>query len=171
MPDAETDQFDLSQVVVRLATDADQPAIRQLFEEGLIEGHVPINDTGADIDNLAEGYFNDEGESAFWVSTYRDEVVGMIGVQRIEPNCGEMRRLRVKQGYRRHGIGTMLLEHGLNFCRQHGHLKVILDVRIEREPAIKLFEKCGFILSRSREADGRKLLDFYLDLYREPQQS
>jgi len=45
---------------------------------------------------------------------------------------------------------------------------VMLDVRIERGPAIKLFEKFGFKLARQRELDGRKILDFYLDIYSEP---
>jgi ribosomal protein S18 acetylase RimI-like enzyme len=45
---------------------------------------------------------------------------------------------------------------------------VILDVRIERGPAIALFQKFGFQLARSREIAGRKMLDFYLDLYRDP---
>ena len=43
-----------------------------------------------------------------------------------------------------------------------------LDVRIERGPAIALFEKFGFQLTRTREHNGRRMLDFYLDLYREP---
>jgi putative acetyltransferase len=168
MPDIGPDQFETGEVVVRLADEADQPAIRALFEEGLTEGQVPINDTGADIDNLIEGYFNDSGSSAFWVASWRGEVVAMIGVQRVEPNCAEMRRLRVKSGYRRRGLGSMMLSHALNFCRENGYLKVVLDVRIEREPAIRMFEKSGFILSRTREVEGRKMLDFYLDLYREP---
>jgi hypothetical protein len=44
-------------------------------------------------------------------------------------------------------------------------------VRIERGPAIALFTKFGFSLARSRDIDGRKLLDFYLDLYRDPKTS
>jgi GNAT superfamily N-acetyltransferase len=111
MSEAELEQFDLHNVVVRLATQSDQPALCHLFQEGVIEGQVPVNDTGADIDNLLEGYFKDDGNSAFWVATWREEVVAMIGVQQLEPNCAEMRRLRVKSDYRRHGIGTLMLEH------------------------------------------------------------
>lgn len=169
MAEAELENFDLKDVVVRLATQADQPSLLHLFQEGVREGHVPVNDTGADIDNLQEGYFEDEGDSAFWVATWREEVLAMIGVQKLEPNCVEMRRLRVKSEYRRHGIGSLLLEQALSFCREHHYLKVILDVRIDREPAIKMFETFGFMLSRSREVDGRKMLDFYFDLYRESQ--
>lgn len=154
---------------IRLANDSDQTALRELFQEGVIEGQVPYNDTGADIDNLQEGYFSDEGSSAFWVAIYEDNVIGMIGVQNTADNSAEIRRLRVRKGHRRHGVGTQLLECALNFCREHGYLKIVLDVRIERGPAITMFEKFGFVLSRTRDIDGRKMLDFYLDLYREPQ--
>jgi N-acetylglutamate synthase-like GNAT family acetyltransferase len=161
-------QFDLDRVVVRLATESDFPHLRDLFIAGLIEGQVPGNDTGADIENLHEAYFADEGHSAFWVAQYNGEVVGMIGVQRTSEDVAEVRRLRVHHDYRRRGVGTRLMEQAVNFCRHHGYLKVILDVRIERGPAIAMFEKFGFRIARSREVDGRKMLDFYLDLYRDP---
>ncbi len=92
----------------------------------------------------------------------------MVGVQKTSEHEAEIRRLRVRADYRRKGLGTRLMEQALSFCRHHGYLKVTLDVRIERGPAIALFEKFGFSLNRTREVDGRKMLDFYLDLYREP---
>lgn len=156
-------------IEIRLATHSDQTALRELFQEGVIEGQVPQNDTGADIDNFQAGYFSDEGGSSFWVATHEDTVIGMVGVQKIAENSAEVRRLRVRKGHRRHGVGTQLMESALGFCRDKGYLKIVLDVRIERGPAITMFEKFGFVLSRSREIDGRKMLDFYLDLYREPQ--
>ena len=95
-------------------------------------------------------------------------VIGMIGVQKMGDNAAEVRRLRVRGTCRRRGIGALLMEKALAFCKHHGYLKIVLDVRIERGPAIALFEKFGFSHTRTREIDGRKLLDFYLDLYRDP---
>lgn len=161
-------EFHPERLQICLAEQRDYPAIAVLFREGLIEGQLRSNDTGADIDNIHAGYFSDEGASAFWVARYDDEVVGMIGVQHTAESVGEIRRLRVRHDFRRRGIGAKLMEQAVGFCREHGYLKVILDVRIEREPAIKLFEKFGFAHSRSRDIEGRKMLDFYLDLYREP---
>ena len=74
--------FDHAQVVVDSATERDHPALRVLFEMGCVEGHVPGNDTGADIANLQDAYFSDDGHSHFWVARWRDEVIGMVGVQR-----------------------------------------------------------------------------------------
>ena len=160
--------FNIRKTSMRLVVDDDHAAVRDLFENGLIEGFVAENDTGADMENIAEAYFSDEGQSALWVADYDETVIGMIGVQKTSQHGAEIRRLRVRSDYRRQGVGSKLLEQALTFCLHHSYLKVSLDVRIERGPAIALFEKFGFQLNRSREVNGRRLLDFYLDLYSEP---
>jgi ribosomal protein S18 acetylase RimI-like enzyme len=167
MTDETAQQFEIEQVEIVTAADEDHPAILELFREGLDEGHIRANDTGADVENLREAYFSDDGESGFWVARFHGEVIGMIGVQKTSENTAEVRRLRVRDNYRRRGVGTRLMETALTFCQEHSYLKVVLDVRIERGPAIALFEKFGFVLARTREIDGRKMLDFYVDLYRE----
>lgn len=169
MTRAQADNFDLERVKVRQARDEDRPVLRELFLASLLEQQVPANDTGADIDNLQEAYFSDGGESGFWVATYeRLIIVGMIGVQRISDNSAEVRRLRVRDEFRRRGIGSLLMREAIAFCQRLGYLKVVLDVRTERGPALAMFEKFGFRLARTREVDGRKMLDFYLDLYSDP---
>lgn len=162
------ENFDLEQVRIELATEDDQAAALELFREGLEEGHIRENDTGADVENLREAYLDDEGQSGFWVARYNDLVIGMIGVQKTRDDTAEMRRLRVRETYRRRGVATKLMEHALAFCRDRGYLKVVLDVRYDRGPAIALFEKFGFSLARAREIDGRRMLDFYVDLYTDP---
>lgn len=168
MPDPLPDHSDLEDVEIVSAENQDHAAILALFRKGLIEGHVRENDTGADVENLRDAYFADDRESGFWVARHQGEVIGMIGVQKTSDNTAEVRRLRVHEQYRRMGVGTRLMERALAFCQEKGYLKVILDVRIERAPAIALFEKFGFSLARTRELDGRKMLDFYVDLYRDP---
>ena len=160
--------FTLDDVLLQPAQEEDYAAVRELFRAGLDEGLVPDNDTGADIETLHDAYFSDDGQSNFWVAKYSGDVVGMIGVQKTSDGTAEVRRLRVRRTHRRHGVGAKLVEQALTFCQHHGYLKVILDVRIERGPAIALFEKFGFQLARSREVEGRKMLDFYFDLYRDP---
>ncbi len=160
--------FSSDKVKMRLVCPQDHAAVRELFRAGLIEGYIADNDTGADIDNIDEAYFSDEGHSALWVASYEDDIIGMVGVQKTSDHEAEIRRLRVRPDFRRLGLGTKLMEQALTFCQHHSYLKVTLDVRIERAPAIALFEKFGFSLNRSREINGRRTLDFYLDLYREP---
>jgi ribosomal protein S18 acetylase RimI-like enzyme len=155
---------------IRIATEADLPSIHELFDAGMQEGEVRINDTGADIEHLTAGYLTDGQHNCFWVAvTDHDAIAGMVGVQQSDESVAEIKRLRVHPKWRRRGIGTLLMQHAVLFCRDREYLKVVLDVRGERSGAIQLFEKFGFYLARVREQDDRRMLDFYVDLYAEPE--
>ncbi|MBC8203237.1 MAG: GNAT family N-acetyltransferase [Planctomycetes bacterium] len=149
---------------IRTASENDVPVLLELFERSRIEGQLRENDTGADIDHLVAGYLECK-DSGFWVAEIESAIVGMIGVQRVSDDSAEIRRLRVRDGFRRKGIGSSLMEQAISFCRERQFLKVVLDVRIERGAALAMFDTFGFLQGREREVEGRKLRDFYLDLY------
>lgn len=152
-------------VIIRSYRASDRAACQQLYTEGLLGGQLAENDTGLDIDDIETAYLSQKA-SHFWVAEAANgEVVGMIGVQQHEPGVAEIRRLRVDAAHRRRGIGAALLTRALEFCRDHGMLKVMLDTFIEREPALRLFEKFHFRHERTRESNGKQMLLFYLDLY------
>ncbi len=152
-------------IQIRSFTPADAHACHTLYLEGLIGGQIADNDTGMDIDDIQSAYMTKPG-SHFWVAQTPDgQIVGMVGVQHHEEGEGEIRRLRVRLDHRRRGIGTMLVETALGFCQDHQYLKVKLDTFMEREPALKLFEKFRFKLSSDRSLGAKNLLYFYLDLY------
>jgi ribosomal protein S18 acetylase RimI-like enzyme len=155
---------------IREATSDDVPVLRALFEAGVCESQVSGTDTGADIEQLHEAYFSEAAQGGFWVATNDGDIAGMIGVQRLDDSVAEMRRLRVRPQFRRRGFATALMSHAIRFCRDRDYLKIVLDVRVERQPAIQLFEKFGFYLARTREQDGRRTLDFFVDLYSEPRE-
>tara|TARA_B100001059_G_scaffold234566_1_gene277494 strand:- start:950 stop:1432 length:483 start_codon:yes stop_codon:yes gene_type:complete len=158
----------LNSPTIRAATIDDLPSIRRLFDDSVYEGQTRINDTGADIENFEEAYLSDRESSRFWVATSNEDVIGMIGVQETTDGVVEVRRLRVDESHRRQGVGTALMEQAIGFCHDHGCVKTVLDVRVERGPAIELFKKFGFFHSRTRETEGHKLMEFYVDLYNEP---
>lgn len=168
MTDRPPNNFDLDHVAIRPAEERDHAAIRDLYR--LTTGARPsrTNDTEADIDNLHEGYFADDGASGFWIACFNDQIIGMIGVQRSGENAAELRRLRVHEHFRGLGVGRLLLEHAIEFCREREYLKISLDVRLEHGPAISLIEKLGFTLARKRKLGEFEVADFYLDLYSEP---
>ena len=60
----------------------------------------------------------------------------------------------------------MLLETAVEFCREQEYLKVRLDTRFEKSAALDLFDRIGFQHTRTKPADQKELLEFYLDLYR-----
>jgi len=153
------------QVKIRPFAPRDAEVCKRLYFEAVLGGSVAKNDTALDMDDIPKAYLSSPGGN-FWVAeNVRGEIVGMIGVQQMEKGEGEIRRLRVRQDHRRRGIGGKLLETAIKHCREMQHLKVKLDTFIEREPAIKLFEKFKFRLTRTREISGKKVFYFYLDLY------
>jgi len=52
---------------------------------------------------------------------------------------------------RRRGIGAVLVEAALAFATESGVRLVLLEVRRSNEPAIRLYEKFGFVVSGVRE--------------------
>ena len=153
-------------VAVRSFHAEDSEACRKLYAEGMLGGKLAENDTGLDIDDIEAAYMRTAGNH-FWVAEIPDgQIVGMIGVQQHEQGVGEIRRLRVRGDMNRFGVGTQLAETALKFCADNQYLKVTLDTFMDREPAIKLFEKYRFRHERTRNVSGKELLYFYLDLYR-----
>jgi len=158
-------------VTIRSFRTSDLPACRVLYVEGLLGGKLAENDTGLDIDDIDSAYMKTDGNH-FWVAETiptepkeKPRIVGMIGVQHHDEGAAEIRRLRVLKEMRRRGVGSKLVEVALRWCHDHNYLKVTLDTFMEREPAIKLFEKFHFKHSRTREVNGKELLYFYLDIY------
>ncbi len=153
-----------SDFVIRSFQSSDLEACRRLYREGLIGGQIAENDTGLDIDDIDAAYLRTPGNH-FWVAqTPEGQIVGMIGVMHSD-GVGEIRRLRVAESHQRRGIGSALLEQAVKFCQEHNYLKVALDTFMEREPALKLFDKFRFRHGRTRSYAGKDLLYFYLDLY------
>jgi len=157
--------------VVRLAESSDQEGVIRVFEEGRVVQAEGYSDEGADIRSLEQSYLP-PSESRLWVADLDgSRVVGMVGLRVKNAHSGELCRLRVLPAFRNRGIGTALVTHALGHCRDHSILKLVLDAHVERTQAIKIFERFGFQLARERETPGRPVLDFYLDLYRDPSAS
>ena len=157
---------------------------QRLYRDSRLGGQISANDTGLDIDDIADAYQSDP-LNHFWVAETTDaaadprfadllpdpadrrpgRVQGMIGVQHHDEGVGEIRRLRVDEGHRRRRVGSRLLETAVKFCRDTGCLKVQLDTYIQRDAALKLFDRFRFRHGRTRQLHGKDMLYFYLDLY------
>ena len=152
-------------VAIRSFRACDSPACKKLYAEALLGGKLAENDTGLDIDNIESAYMKTPGNHLWVAQTPDGQIVGMIGVQHHDEGTGEIRRLRVREDMRRRGIGTRLVETALKYCADHHYLKITLDTFIDRDPAIKLFEKFHFRHDRTKSVSGKELLYFYLDIY------
>jgi L-amino acid N-acyltransferase YncA len=147
---------------------ADLPACRKLYTDGLLGGKLAENDTAIDVDDIESVYMKTAGNH-FWVAeSDTGQVIGMIGVQHHDQGVGEVRRLRVAQEFRRRGIGRALLETAITFCKENLYLKVALDTFAERTIVEDMFQKLGFRLGGTRHHAGKDLHLYYMDLYSGP---
>ncbi|MEM8739706.1 MAG: GNAT family N-acetyltransferase [Planctomycetota bacterium] len=152
---------------VRSFQPQDQPHITRLYDQGLLNGQIAPNDTGADIDNPLEAYF-DEPRHHFWVAFHPGhDPIGMIAVGSDEDHTAEIRRLRVHPDHQHTPVADLLIDTALNHCKNHGYLKIRLDTRYEKTAALDHFNRIGFQHTRTRTAPGKEVLEFYLDLYRQ----
>ena len=80
----------------------------------------------------------------FFVAKLENEVVGYLSFTKIIDEC-QIVNVAVLESARQMGVGTLLIENLLDFCRQNGVIKLFLEVRESNVPAIKLYEKFGFL--------------------------
>lgn len=154
---------------IRDARKEDRDAALSLFQLGSLRtnGDTSVSDDPEDLRNLEDFYIK-PASAWLWIADLPGVgPVGMTALKEIDPDVAELRRLRVHPDYRGRGIGKMLVEHALRFCKQRSYLKVVLDTFVERTDAIKMFERFGFQFSRTRNTSGRDRHDFFLDLYRD----
>lgn len=157
-------------VKVRTFRPEDQCAVSHLYDHGLLAGQIAPNDTGADVDNVQAAYLSEEGNH-FWVAELDGKVIGMIGVAKEDNHLAEVRRLRVDKEHQHEPIATLLLDTALAHCKKHGFLKIVLDTRLNTQSdAIKFLDRAGFQHTRTKNTQGKEVLEFYLDLYRKPDQ-
>lgn len=156
----------LDRLTIRSYRSDDQADVAYLYTHGLLAGQIAPNDTGADIENVREAYF-DHPRHHLWVAEVDQRVVGMVAVISDEDHTAEVRRLRVHSEFQKGQIAGALVEHAIAHCKHHGFLKVRLDTRFEKDAAMDIFDRIGFQHTRSRTVNGQELLEFYLDLYRQ----
>ena len=79
----------------------------------------------------------------FFVAKLDENTVGYISFTKILDEC-QIVNVAVSKGARKMGIGSLLIEKLLDFCRQNDICKLFLEVRESNEAAINLYEKFGF---------------------------
>ena len=141
-------------VAIRSFRHSDAEAVRRIFARGQMdfaEG-TPLEDEArayvrrslaADLSDIPANYLDPPG-SHFWVAERSGAIVGMVGVQRVNDEEGELRRMSVAGDSRRQGIGRRLLETVEDFCRGNGYSRIALSTVIHLEPAVRMYTACGY---------------------------
>ena len=85
-----------------------------------------------------------EPRNIFLVAEDVGEICGYIGMY-LSLDEGEITNVAVASTKRGAGIGEMLLKDALKEAEMREVVQVVLEVRVSNQPAIHLYEKCGFM--------------------------
>ena len=86
----------------------------------------------------------------FLVACEADQVLGYVGVY-CTADEGEITNVAVAPSARRRGVGQELLADLIRRLAQKKIYRIVLEVRVSNEPAIRLYEKQGFVTMGTRK--------------------
>jgi ribosomal protein S18 acetylase RimI-like enzyme len=144
-------------------------AIRQVAEEGT---YIEAETVAQEVDHDQALLRHNELESrVFFVATVEDEVVGWVHLDAPElaklSHTAEL-TVGVLEEYRGHGIGSHLLERGLEWAASNGFERVYNEVPASNEDAIAFLETHGWEIEAVREnhyrIDGEHVDDVMMDI-------
>lgn len=122
-------------------TFADEPIARELIAEldaGFLQWYSP--------DHMFGLHPNEERDPRlhFFVIYQGENAVGCGALRVLDENTGELKRMYVREAYRRRGISRKLIEHLENTARALGITCMRLETGPEQVEALALYESCGY---------------------------
>ena len=118
------------------------------------------------MDPWSEGAFQNEivdnaDKTIYLAAVSDDEIVGYMGIWQILDE-GHITNVAVSPDHRRKHIGEALIKEIVRLTSENGVTSWTLEVRVDNEPAIRLYEKMGFspagIRKKYYEYDGTDAL-------------
>ena len=134
-----------SSLEMRLAANGDKVAIQTLVFGVLGEYGLQADPerTDRDLEDIEETY-NKSGSVFFVLENKKDEIVGTLGLCRIDERTCELRKMYLAKAYRGRGLGKKLMEKALAEARRLGFEKMILETASVLTEAIQLYLSYGF---------------------------
>ncbi len=117
---------------------------RRLFEEysRWIGIDLSFQNFAEELQNLPGDYAPPGG--VLLLARSERAVAGCIAVRRIDGSTCEMKRLFVRDGYRGKGGGEALAHAAVNWARDAGYARMLLDTLPSMGAAHRLYERLGF---------------------------
>jgi len=160
-------QSDGVQVSIRRAREEDLTGLVGVIRQAIGDGTYVDAETVADIVDHEEVLFrhNELQSRVFFVATVDGDVVGWVNINTHETekldHTAEL-TVGVLEEYRSHGIGSELLERGLEWAEKNGYEKIYNSVPDSNEAAIEFLKDHGWEVEATRE-DHYKYDGEYLD--------
>ena len=81
---------------------------------------------------------------SFWCLVSDEKVLGTVAVKRIDDFTSELKALYLSKELRGKGYGYRLLDIAVNYSKEKGYQRIVLDSMSAYGDALRLYEKYGF---------------------------
>ncbi len=95
-----------------------------------------------DLIDILGSYVNNGG--GFWLAVENGEVVGTIGLMKIDEDWGVLKKFFVRADYRSKKVGLALYQKLLDFAKSEGLRHIILDTPSVAVKSHSFYESAGF---------------------------
>jgi ribosomal protein S18 acetylase RimI-like enzyme len=112
-----------------------------LLKDALLKSDYPFSISRTPLEQLLNALFLKE---KLFVALVNNQLAGTLTVRYYTQKIWEIRYVYTTPSYRRRHIASSLISCTIDFLKQAGAKKVILDVLYDNEPAKKLYRKLGF---------------------------
>ena len=118
--------------------------VRTLFKEyvDFLGIDLQFQSFEKELENLPDKYALEDGR--LYIAYVDGEVAGCIGLRRFDDTRCELKRLFIREAYRKHGLGLRLSQQVIDDARQIGYQQILLDTLASMTPAMNLYQKLGF---------------------------
>ena len=141
----------------RVINSGDNVILEGIIKTNLEKFHLNISGTAyfdESLKNLSEFYLKNPLKRAYYVLTYRNEVIGGVGLAEFEniADCCELQKLYLSESAKGHGLGYFLMKLIETKAYELGYKKIYLETHTNLTAAIHIYEKFGY-----EEISGEKI--------------
>ena len=130
--------------VMPVTAEEDVRSVRQLFEEyaASLGFDLCFQNFDQELNSMPGAYSPPAG--GLFLARVNGSGVGCIGLRPFCDGIGELKRLYVVPGFRRHGLARSLVSCAIDAARSIGYRELVLDTVASMRPAFTLYQSFGF---------------------------
>lgn len=130
---------------IRSFKDEDNAAVKELVGSIMLKEYpndIKVYQYG-DLDPVSGAY--GKIREKFLLATENESVIGTVGIKEDSEKIALLRRLFVHPSHRSRGIGAVLVDTVLDFCKMEEYARVNFRATSNMRAAIDLLRKKGFV--------------------------